>query len=139
MREKELIEIIKVLRNYEEAADALLELQNLNPKLACTISREILEAKKGDVYFQASALDTLYSLDLGALTLFINANLKDLEHYLILTLLDNLSGDSAIIKDNNLILSLVKKLKKYLKQENSNSESNYSIDWFLETYKSIYI
>lgn len=63
LKVEELIDIVSNIWGFEEAGEALLQLENENPQKALELGIEILENDKGDDYFQATAWDIIFDLD----------------------------------------------------------------------------
>jgi len=59
----ELIDIVSNIWGFEEASEALFQLEKENPQKALELGIEILENDKGDDYLQASVWDIIFNLD----------------------------------------------------------------------------
>ena len=134
--ENKLKEIIERLEDFEEAADALLNLKRTNPKETEKLTYEILLKKKGDIFFQATAYDILYSLNSLMAISFARIELSSLHPYLLETIINNITADSAIIQNNETMKSFIAEIKLFLRSsEKLELESlKESIDWFKKTY-----
>lgn len=63
LKVNELIDIVSNIWGFEEASEALLQLEKENPQKALELGIEILENDKGDDYLQASVWDIIFNLD----------------------------------------------------------------------------
>lgn len=63
LKVEELIDIVSNIWGFEEASEALLQLEKENPQKALELGIEILENDKGDDYFQATVWDIIFNLD----------------------------------------------------------------------------
>jgi hypothetical protein len=136
MSEQNLVQTIISLENYEEAAEALLQMREINPDKAAELAKDIIENKKGDVFFQATALELLYLLDFKYICNFIITHINTVDIYLLGTIIESVTEDSAIVEGNNDLKKIIEAIKSYLK---SNDEKyfikiKHSVDWFFETY-----
>ena len=114
MNEQELIKTIKILGDYRQAADALTELMFINPSEAKKISINILEKEFGDVFFQASAFDTLYELSLESAFNYLKLKGVNIDNYILKTVISQITVDSAIIDDTPVIEDMVTFVKEIL-------------------------
>lgn len=134
--EKDLIEILNALNDYEISAKALTDLMNLNPQKAIDISLDILNTKKGDEFFQASAFDTLYYLSpTKAHNFFLS--MEEPNNYLLGAILNNVTSDFGIYSKNIIVQKFVRSIKLYLSQKsNSDYQSiKEEIIWFNKAYE----
>lgn len=132
-----LVNIIESLRNYEETSEALTKLMEINPNKTLLLAENILFNKKGDEYLQASAFDTLYSLNINRALAFAKKNINEIDVYLLGTVINNVTADSSIADDNIFIKDFVNDLKEYLfnRKTNELERIQNDIDWFNTTYQ----
>jgi len=133
--EKEIIE----LSDYDTAAEALRQLKHLNKAVAEHLAVDILRSNKGDEYFQASAFETLYSVNLHKGIELIKNPPMPLNTATLSAMIECITEDSGIVVDNPEILEAAKVLKKRIRNLNSQDSHRIqgTLDWFLETYPDI--
>lgn len=134
--EEELREEVANLGDYDAAAEALRQLKYLNKAVAEHLAVDILRSNKGDEYFQASAFETLYSVNLHKGIELIKNPPMPLSTATLSAMIECITEDSGIVVDHPEILEAAKVLKKRIR--NLNSQDSHRIqgilDWFLETY-----
>jgi len=135
-KEDILIECIERLDNYEDASKALSKLMYINPLMAKVIAKQILENKRGDVFFRASAFDTLYALDINEAYRYTCDFIDSIEIYLLGVIIGNVTSDSSLLKENKTIELFVDLLKQHLSVLSPSDlyEIKEDLDWFRETY-----
>jgi len=136
MKEQDLIKTIKVLDNYEEAAEALSELAFSNKDEAEKLSLEILKNGLGDIFFQASAFDTLYEVNYKSAISFANKKLAGIHIYLLNTIINNVTVDSEIIEERPELKEFVLRIKERSEELNKSEKEDIkdNLEWFLDSF-----
>ena len=136
--ETRLINSIKSLEDYEETSKNLMKLMEINPNKALLYAEDILSNRKGDEYLQASAFDTLYSLDINRAMTFTKNNINEIDVYLLGTIINNVTADSGIINKNPIIKNFVSYIKEFLSNKRllDFERIKDDIDWFNITYST---
>lgn len=101
--------------DFDEASDALLELERRDRQRAATVSRQILEGGIGDVFYRAFAFEVLYSAALGDALDYIEAHARTAEVYVLGTMIDAVAEDSNASADQQTIRRAATLLKNVLK------------------------
>lgn len=133
--QREIIE----LSDYDAAAEALSQLKHLNKELTEHLTLDILHNNKGDEYFQASAFETLYSINLQKGIELIKNPPEHLNKPTLNAMIECITEDSGIVADHPEILEAAKILKATINNLESEKSRRIkdTIEWFLETYPHI--
>lgn len=89
--------------DFEQAADALMELERRDKRRAATVSPRILEDKIGDVFYRAFAFEVLYSAALGDAVDYIGKHASTAEVYVLGAMVEAVTDDSGAIADQQII------------------------------------
>jgi hypothetical protein len=130
--EKEITE----LSDYDAAAEALRQLSHLNKPIAEDLAANILCNNKGDEYFQASAFETLYSVNRHKGIELIKKPPMPLNTATLSAMIECVTEDSGIVMDHPEIFEAIESLKERIRNLNSQDSHRIqdTIEWFLETY-----
>ena len=137
--EEELREEVANLGDYDAAAEALRQLKRLNKAVAEHLAVDILRSNKGDEYFQASAFETLYSMNFHKGIELIRNPPECLNTATLSTMIECITEDSGIAMDRPEVLEAAKILKEIIRHLDAEKTLRMkgTIDWFLETYPNI--
>lgn len=100
--------------DFEQASDALLELERRDKRRAAAVSSRILEDEIGDTYYRAFAFETLYSAALGDAVDYIEEHARTAEVYVLGAMIEAVTEDSGAISDQQTIQRAAALLKKAL-------------------------
>lgn len=100
--------------DFEQASDALLELERRDKRRAAAVSSRILEDKIGDVYYRAFAFEMLYSAALGNAVDYIEEHARTAEVYVLGAMLEAVTEDAGAISDQQTIQRAAALLKQAL-------------------------
>ncbi|MFZ6873781.1 hypothetical protein ACO0LF_17115 [Undibacterium sp. Di27W] len=132
----QLMATVNMLDDFDDALSALHALADLDKTAAEKLALEILVQQKGDVYFQASCFDVLYSTSLQRALEYMKENVRHVDVYLLGTMMSNVAEDLGIIQEHPEIKDAVIILKKsVLSRSAAEIESiRDDLDWFNQTY-----
>ena len=136
MNSTELMGKISLLEDYDEAIGALRILKSQNSELAKRIAIEILNVKKGDEYFQASAFELLYSIDRREAIDFFEANFSCLSQQVFYSIVESVTEDSSIADEHLELMKACELIKKKILTLDSEGLAELSdvIDWFKKSF-----
>jgi len=135
-----LIKKIEVLEDFEEAQDALIFLKNNFPSIASKLAVTILKGAQGDDFFQAFAFETLYAADRQAAVQYIQQNVATANDQVYKAMLESVTEDSGIARENPEILQAVTFLHQRAQQlsEEEAVQLGDTLTWFQETYRTYF-
>ena len=136
--EQELIQIIEIMGDYDEVADALIELKHRKNDKVFSMLNKIIREQLGDVYLQAMAFELLYQINFEEALTLLNEKINEFDPYILASAMDCLSEDSEVI-DIKLVEDIVKKLLQRSKSRELDDTHlgqvvREAIDWFKESY-----
>lgn len=137
--EEELREEAANLSDYDAAAEALRQLKHLNKAATEHLAVDILRNNKGDEYFQASAFETLYSVNLHKGIELIKNPPMPLNTATLSAMIECITEDSGIVVNHPEILEAAKVLKERIRDLSSQDSHRFqdALKWFLETHPDI--
>lgn len=127
------------LSDYDEAAEALSQLGRLNKELAEQLALDIVRHDKGDEHLQASAFETLYSMNLHKGIELIRHPPEHLNSATLSAMIECTTVDSGIAAEHPEVLEAAKILKETIRHLDAEKAHRMkdAIDWFQETYPDI--
>lgn len=125
--------------NYEESADALIELKYTHRHLAEKFALEILQKPDEEPYYQATAFDIFYSINQSAGLEMIRIRLDEVNLIMLRSMIGCVTEDSALLDGDESLLATVKAIDKRIATlEAYELESiKDTIDWFKETFEKV--
>ena len=137
-KEKELVDIIDKLENFEEATDALTDLKYLNPERAGEAAFQILSKQRGDSHFQARAFEILYSVDQKLSIDFLNENLETVNLDILGAILECITEDAPLVEDNKDLRKVLATLSAKVQRLSAVEckKLGDTLDWFKSTFKN---
>lgn len=136
MNEKRLLTILEELKDYEEASDALMELRYSNPLAAENYCRQTLLRGAGDVYYRATVLDTLYSLNRKSAIDLVLENPDRMPDYVLGAALSNVIADESIVPDFAYLQEFVFRMLRYIGDKSFPLELQGIFSKFNATFNS---
>jgi hypothetical protein len=136
MDEKRLLDILKELKDYEEASDALLELSYKNPLAAENYCKHILEKQIGDIYYMGMVVDILYSLNRNFMLEFVLKNIDNLSEYVMTTALSNVIEDESLVPESRELQEFISKMLDHLNKTLIINKPNDVFSKFIFTFKN---
>lgn len=100
--------------DFEQASDALMELERRDKRRAAAVSLRILEEKIGDVFYRAFAFEMLYSAALGEAVDYIEEHASTAEVYVLGAMIEAVTEDSGATADQPMIRHAASLLKNAL-------------------------
>lgn len=94
--------------DYEESADALIELKYTHRELAEKFALEILRNPDEEPYYQATAFNIFYSIDQPAALHMIRVRLGEVNLIMLRSMIECVNEDIAILEGNDDLLITVK-------------------------------
>lgn len=137
--EKNLVQVIRSLEDYDQATNALIELKYKNPSRAGELAFDILKNGEGDSHLQASAFEVLYSVDhLDSLD-YISKSVNSVDLLVLRSMLECVTEDSSLVQDSGELQQAVERLKKRVKELSSDDYSvlGDTLDWFNSTFSGL--
>ena len=135
---EELKAIIFAEERFDEAAYALIDLAKLDKLDAKIMALEILNSKKGDIFYQASAFDVLYDISQQVAVVFIRENAHKAETYLLATMLSDVTADSGTLTEQGQekVKEAAAILKDALSKRSPQELESISeeVEWFKKTF-----
>ncbi|GGZ02126.1 hypothetical protein ACFFTM_08450 [Pseudoduganella plicata] len=101
--------------DFDEASNALMELERRDKQRAAAVSLRILEGDTGDVFYRAFAFEVLYCAALDDAVSYIEAHAATAEVYVLGAMIDAMTEDSNASADQKTIQRAATLLKKALK------------------------
>ena len=98
--------------DYEESADALIELKYTHRELAKKFALEVLQNRDEEPYYQATAFNIFYSIDQSAALNMIRARLGEVNLIMLRSMIECINEDIAILEGNDDLLVTVKAIGK---------------------------
>lgn len=135
--DRSVYNIVFDLEDYEAATEALTEISNADPLGATELSLNILNEKRGDVYFQAHAFDILYSVNRREAIVFVEKNYEIVDLMVLNSILECVAVDRCFYKENCDYFTIVKKLKSRISKLNDEGLMliNDSVLFFGESFE----
>jgi hypothetical protein len=136
MNEKELINTINQLENYEEVSEALILLKETNPGKTLLLVKDLLENSKGDVFLRCFAFDIMYSLNIEDALSYAESTISEMDAYMLSTVINNVTSDSAIVGENESISQFVALIKGQIANHEipDHEELLDAVEWFNGSY-----
>lgn len=98
--------------DYEESADALIELKYTHRELAKKFALEVLQNRDEEPYYQATAFNIFYSISQAAALNMIRARLGEVNLIMLRSMIECVNEDIAILEGNDDLLLTVKVINK---------------------------
>lgn len=114
MHVDELVQTALEMSDMDQIGDALSELQQFHPAEARSVCLKILRDKLGDVYYQASAFDTLYDLNYVEGVDYIKNNAFSEDWYVVESMLYQVGADATILDERPEVVVAYDVLKRAL-------------------------
>jgi len=89
--------------DFEQASDALMELERRDKQRAAAVSSRILQDTIGDVFYRAFAFEMLYSVALRDAVAYIEAHARTAEVYVLGAMIEAVTEDSGVVADQRTI------------------------------------
>lgn len=124
--------------DFYASSSALIELKKKNPEKALNVSIRILDEKLLDVFFQAFAFEILYSISLSDALIYIEANIRNVDAYILGAMLSSVAEDVGLVAGKDEIMKAVALLKDELSKRSKNELEKIGsfVEWFRKTYPS---
>jgi hypothetical protein len=134
--ENTLVEMVLGLNDLDNATTALTELKYVNREKAKELALDVLEKEKGDVHFQASAFEVLYSIDQVASFEIIKTKLDSVDPVVFRSMLECVTEDLPLIEENAGLFGIVKMLNSRADQLNSEQCDRVgdTLAWFKKSF-----
>jgi hypothetical protein len=98
--------------DYEESADALIELKYTHRELAEKFALDILQKPDEEPYYQATAFDIFYSINQSAALDMIRARLGEVNLIMLRSMIECVNDDVAVLEGSDDLLVTVKAIGK---------------------------
>lgn len=98
--------------DYEDSANALIELKYTHRELAEKFALEILQNPDEEPYYQATAFNIFYSIDPSAALNMIRTRLGEVNLIMLRSMIECVNEDIAILEENDDLLITVKTIGK---------------------------
>ncbi len=98
--------------DYEESADALIELKYTHRELAEKFALEILQNPDEEPYYQATAFNIFYSINQSAALAMIRARLDEVNLIMLRSMIECVNEDIALVEGDDDLLVTVKVISK---------------------------
>lgn len=131
-----LVAAVVEIDSYQEASAALVSLLQLDKTRAQELAQGILANDIGDVYFQATAFDVLYTASKFTGVDYICRHAASAEPYLLGAMLSAVAEDSGTLEGVDDLMRAVSCLRAALRLRPADELAKISskVNWFNETY-----
>jgi hypothetical protein len=134
-----LIRQITHPEDYREASRALAELARINPIEGERLAVRILKDENEEIHFRTFALTVFYDLSKPAALTYIIENAASANRYMFYTMIDEVTVDSEVLRDDPHYLETVHVLARLLaaRPKEETQEFADAADWFKKTFEDM--
>ena len=111
---------VELLEDYEQGAQALMEVVRLEPAVGARLALDALRSAVGDAHFRAFAFNMLYRADRQAAFDFIREKAATCEPQVFSSMLDEVADDVGLLEESQDLRRIVQLLLSIIRGRTGN-------------------
>ena len=116
----DLVRQVELLEDYEQGAQALMEVVRLEPAVGARLALDALRSAVGDGHFRAFAFNMLYRADRRAAFSFIQEQAATCEPQVFSSMLDEVADDVGLLEESQDLRRIVQLLLSIIRGQTGN-------------------